>query len=43
MIAVQNNGEINTKIMNHSRTQTYHLMPSYMQFILFVVYFTTLF
>jgi hypothetical protein len=25
MIAVRNNVEINTKIMNHSRTQTYHL------------------
>jgi hypothetical protein len=26
MIGVRNNGEINTKIMKHSRTQTYHLM-----------------
>jgi hypothetical protein len=28
MIAVRKYGKINTNIMNHSRTQTYHLMPS---------------
>jgi hypothetical protein len=26
MIAVHNNGKINISIMNHSRTQTYHLI-----------------
>jgi predicted nucleic acid-binding Zn finger protein len=27
IIAVRKNGEINANIINHGRTQTYHLMP----------------
>jgi hypothetical protein len=29
MFAVRNNGQIKTTIMNHSRTQTYHLSSYY--------------